>query len=99
MKNAINIIKEIYFTKVVDVSFYQQSFNGTVSITTKEWTKINKSAAPGTLNIKDEHTTAGRQYSSDISLSLKEPLIVPEPVILKIILCEGDPIIIGSVEL
>lgn len=101
MKNKINIIKEIYFAKVSEVSSYTQSTSvlGNVKIDTSNWQKIDKSPAPSTFSIRESVTTAGRQYASEISIALKEPLIVQEPVILKVEFCDSETIIVGSVEL
>ena len=101
MKNRLNIIKEIYFAKVTDVLSYKQRTDvfGEVTIDTTQWQKINRSPAPATLTVAKRKTTAGDEFTSDISIALREPVIVPEPVVLRIDLCDGESLIVGSPEL
>lgn len=96
MKNRINIVSEILCTRLNDITTYQHNFNGTITIESQSWKPLDFYPGSAIFNIENSLQAAGSLYVTSITGRLKQTYIFKCPVLLKVVLCNGDSFLIGS---
>ncbi|HLT41736.1 MAG TPA: hypothetical protein VKZ95_03450 [Sphingobacteriaceae bacterium] len=99
MKNRLNNIRSIEYTRCSDITLYRNSQSGKAVIETNVWTEIKKGVAPSMLNINKQETEDGSLYTTDMSFNLLETINEPSPVVLKVSFCDNETMLLGSPEL
>lgn len=99
MNTRIKIPSKISFTKCKDVTSFLASQTGKVKIIASAWHKIDFSPGSASLEISNQKTPSGYEYRTNLNCKLKKWDRDIWPAIVKVEFCEGEALIIGSLDL
>lgn len=99
MDNRINIVSEIHFSRLEDITNFQDNFNGTVQISTSEWKKLPIYEGSARMSVQQAKTTAGSLTTTNITGRLKSRIVVKCQGILSVKMCDGKIFILGTPDL
>lgn len=93
---ALQIIQSIAFVNLNQVISYYPYPTGSVKMTVTEWTDFPMHVASGDIDTSSRTDAPGTSYASTISARLKQDIMLPNAVILKVTLCSGAELIVGT---
>lgn len=99
MRNQINIVASLKFTRLEEVTNYQENFNGTALVESANWNTLPLHEGSVRMSVEDRKNASGVLYSVEITGRLKELIQVNAKGILLVKMCEGDEYIIGTPDL
>ena len=90
------IIQSLYIAQLHDIISYSPFPSGSGQIEVANWIAVPMHPASGEMTISDSHTPAGRSFRTMLSCRLRQSFSIPRACILKVVLCNGDELLIGS---
>src|SRR5690606_1497682 len=90
------IIQSLFIAQLHDIISYSPFPSGSGQIEVANWTAVPMHPASGEMTISDSHTPAGRSFRTMLSCRLRQSFSIPRACILKVVLCNGGELLIGS---
>lgn len=99
MDRSLNIITAVWYTTLKSVQSYNFNLSGSVKLEVTEWEPVNFIKGSPGFTIEDGYTKSGKQFTSSLSINLKESFPDPGPVMIRIEFQSGNILIIGDPDL
>src|SRR5690606_5927581 len=90
------IIQSLYIAQLHDIISYSPFPHGSGQIEVANWIAVPLHPASGELPVADSHLPAGRSLRTLLRCRLRQSFSIPRGCILKVVLCNGDELLLGS---
>jgi len=93
---AVELIQSLSYAKINEIISFQRNSDGSVLVEVTGWTDIPMNPASGEFSYTSRTDSAGISYTTSVGARLREHIGAIPECILKIILCSGRVLILGT---
>ncbi len=93
---AIEIISSLDYAPVRSIISFESFPDHTAKVVVEEWKSIPMNPASGEMQTRQGDGPSGQHYSTTISARIKQALKPIDACIIKLVLCSGKELIIGT---